>query len=180
MATRTDLRHGERIAMSWDEYEAFAVEGWGEYIDGDYVHMNRPTIPHQTICFELAKRIDAVLPSGVSVLQDVGWMPGDDRFVPDVVVFDRSDEVTHLTAPPHLAVEALSTDTARDTIRKHRKYAQAQLPRYWIIDPEGPEITVYHLTDGTLVEVAHHRPGAVAALALGVATLSLDPADLLS
>jgi Uma2 family endonuclease len=180
MATRTDLRPGERIPMSWEDYQAFTVEGWGEYIDGAYVHMNSATQPHQRICRELLKAIDRALPAGVDVLCDWGWKPSADLFVPDLLVFDRTDEDAHLTALPHLAVEVLSSDTAADTIRKHRKYAQAGLPRYWIIDPDGPQITVCQLQGQHLVAVAHHQPGATATLDLGAATLTLDPGDLLT
>jgi Uma2 family endonuclease len=165
--------------MSWEEYEAFEVEGSGEYIDGEYVHMNRPTRRHQTICLRLAMRIDHVLPPEAEVLIDWAWKPTADQFAPDVMVYERTAEDKRLTVVPHLAVEVLSTDSAVDTIRKHRKYAEAGLPRYWIIDPDGPDITVYHLTDGALVEVARHERGTEATLDLGVATLTLDPADLL-
>lgn len=180
MDARTDLRPGQRIPMSWDEYLEFWVEGSGEYIDGEYVHMNRATGRHQDICVELLIAIRAVLPVGTGVRLDWAWKPTVDQFAPDVMVFDATDEDARLTTTPHLAVEVLSTDTAADTIRKHRKYAEAGLPRYWIIDPDGPEITVYQLRDGILAEIAHHTAGTPATLDLGVATLTLDPADLLS
>ena len=36
---------------------------------------------------------------------------------------------------PHLVVEVLSSDPARDIIRKATKYAAAGVERYWIFDP---------------------------------------------
>jgi len=40
----------------------------------------------------------------------------------------------------HHAVEILSTDPARDIIRRAAEYAAAGLERYWIIDPAGTEV----------------------------------------
>ena len=59
-------------------------------------------------------------------------------------------------------VEILSSDPARDIIRKAAKYAAAGVSRYWIIDPDGPEVVVYELGDGSLRRarpspVGHHR-----------------------
>lgn len=57
------------------------------------------------------------------------------------MVFDDAGEVTRLTATPHLVVEILSADPAADIIRKAGRFAAAGLERYWIVDPEGPEVT---------------------------------------
>lgn len=113
------------------------------------------------------------------VAEGWAWKPDRDEFVPDVMVFDDAGEVTRFTGVPHLVVEILSSDPAADIIRKARKYATAGLERYWIIDPEGPEIIVYRLEDGILVEQARHGPGTEASLDVGPAQLTLDPATLL-
>jgi hypothetical protein len=41
------------------------------------------------------------------VSQGWGWKPGTDQFIPDVIVFDDTGEITYLTGVPHLAVEVL-------------------------------------------------------------------------
>jgi len=51
--------------------------------------------------------------------------------------------------------------------------------RYWIIDPEGPEIIVHRLINGVLVEQDRHRPGTEVTLDVGPADVTFDPADLL-
>lgn len=56
-----------------------------------------------------------------------------------------------------LVVEVLSSEPARDLIRKLGKYAEAGLERYWVIDPEEPLLIVFGLENGTLVEQSRHE-----------------------
>ncbi|MGA9597852.1 MAG: Uma2 family endonuclease, partial [Acidimicrobiia bacterium] len=118
-------------------------------------------------------------PEQAEVVENWAWKPGKDEFIPDVTVFSASGEQKRLTALPYLVVEILSSDPARDIIRKAARYAAAGLERYWIIDPDGPEIIVYKLIDGVLAEQGRHGPGTSVTLDVGPAQVSFDPAELL-
>lgn len=187
----TTMQPGDRIPMSWDDYDALGPDARGEYIDGSLVMSPAPGGRHQDISRRLANVIEPVLPGSTRVREGWGWKPGRDEFVPDVMVFDVGEDYDdrRLTTTPHLVVEVLSTDRARDIIRKATKYAAAGLERYWIVDPGEPgedrsggfpELIVCRPIDGVFVEQERYGPGAEITLEVTRhASVTFDPAILL-
>ncbi len=153
-----------------------------ELIDGQFVMTPAPGTDHQTMSIGLAMLLhETVHGTDLKVLTapfDV--LLGPHVVEPDVLVARKAHFTSRdLPRAPLLAVEILSPSTTHlDRGRKRDIYAEAGIPHYWIVDPDGPAITVFELTDGTYTETAH-ASGAQTLTVEHPVALTLTPAALL-
>lgn len=127
-----------------------------ELIDGSLVVTPAPSLRHQVVAGQLHLRLAAACPQELLVLFAPFDVTLDDRSVlqPDLLVAPRSAFTAgDLPAAPLLVVEVLSPSTRHiDLGLKKSRYETAGTPAYWVVDPAGPSITVWHLVDGVYVE----------------------------
>jgi Uma2 family endonuclease len=145
-----------------------------ELAEGVLVMSPFPFPWHQKASNHISNRLDEQLPRTLVALVDVEVLLAADPptiRVPDVLVTATAVYETNprrLTAADvRVAVEILSTGTRRvDRVLKYSEYADAGIPRYWIVDLEaGPELTAYVLVDGAYELAGRHT---------GPATLDVD------
>jgi len=129
-----------------------------ELIDGVPYAMSTPSLAHQEISVQLLRIIAnflvgkqcKVFAAPVDVRLNVDT--GDDTVVqPDLlVVCDRSKlDGKSVLGAPDMVIEILSPSTSmRDRVLKFRRYLQAGVREYWIVEPESQSVSVHVLKNG--------------------------------
>ena len=127
-----------------------------ELIDGMEIVTPAPIPRHQVAARQLTLLLDRAVPAGLEVLfAPVDWRVDEETVVePDVLVVDAGDlDGAFLTRTPYLVVEIASPSTAMlDRNLKRALYERAGVPAYWLLDLDGPMLTVLELEGGVLVE----------------------------
>ncbi|MCC6944088.1 MAG: Uma2 family endonuclease [Thermomicrobiales bacterium] len=155
-----------------------------ELIWGEAYSSPAPSIRHQRVSRELVKHLDAHLTREQT--GEVLAAPLDVRFdrfnvvQPDIVVVGSAiaDIITdeRVAGAPSICIEILSPGSrGQDNVKKRMLYANFGVPEYWIVDPEGPSITVLSLEGGVYVE---RLPGAGVATSAVIPGLTIDPSTL--
>jgi Uma2 family endonuclease len=119
-----------------------------EVVFGELLVTPAPRLDHQLLVSRLAVAIAKYLeqePVGVMLTSpaDISW--GRDVLVqPDVFVVPREEAASHEWSRIRtllLVVEVLSPSTARaDRFTKRRRYQEAEVPWYWIVDGEEQRV----------------------------------------
>ncbi|GAA1528806.1 Uma2 family endonuclease [Nocardioides humi] len=170
----------QRFPMTWEEYlEADVVPS--EYYEGALVVAAQPSQRHQNIEFRLQMILHQHVAPGTQVTRGWGWIPSGVReeVGPDLMVHDVTDEQRALSGTPHLIVEIVSTNRARDMIAKVQRYAAWGAPCYWIVDPRDHEVVTMDLVDGIYVQTARFTSGQ-ATLRYGEVEVPVDVDALLA
>jgi Uma2 family endonuclease len=156
-------RFDETPRYTWADYLEWDETPRMELVDGEAVAMAPPSGPHQGVVGELFYRIRGFLegkpckvyPAPYAVRLNPREDGGDDTvFEPDIVVVcdPAKRDKQGCKGPPDLVIEVLSPSTVRhDRIVKFRKYQQAGVREYWIVDPETQSIQACVLENGRYV-----------------------------
>jgi Uma2 family endonuclease len=156
-------KYEETPRYTWADYLEWDEDVHMELVDGEAVAMAPPSGTHQGIITELLYKIRGFLegkpckvyPAPYAVRLNPREDGEDDTiFEPDIVVVcDPSKLDKHgCKGAPDLVIEVLSPSTIRhDRIVKFRKYQQAGVREYWIVDPETQSIQACVLENGRYV-----------------------------
>ena len=158
LAYSGDPRQG---SYTIDDYYALPDDRRVELIDGYIYDMGAPSDAHQIILGEMFYQLypcveeygDADIffaPRDVRLDNDNYTMVQPDLFInldPD------TDDSRKVNGAPDLVVEVLSpSNRYHDMVRKHKKYRDAGVREYWIIDPEKEKIAVYDFENDAMPE----------------------------
>jgi Uma2 family endonuclease len=157
-----------------------------ELYDGALHVSPPPRFEHQYILARLRRLLDRAMPPELEALENVGVRLGTARLlVPDLVVVPRAVPAPGITYLPAsavlLAVEVESpSSVAVDRTVKPAMYAEAGIPTYMRIVPEGEhgtEIHVSRLQEWVYVPHAYAPAGVVLKLDAPF-PVAFDPAQL--
>jgi Uma2 family endonuclease len=127
-----------------------------EILDGRLIVTPPPHGPHIRVNYRVRRVLEREAPDALVVLDNGAGIDIRRRstcYIPDVMIVRepafRSMVDVFEPADVLLVVEVLSPGNARfDVIQKRHDYADAGIPRYWIVDPRDNTITVLALPDG--------------------------------
>lgn len=147
--------------LSWDESERIQL------IDGEPVMQATPSTAHQEVTGNLylalrqflkGKPCKAYL-APLAVRLDAREDNSDTTVLePDIFVVCDEKKMgrTGCAGAPDLVIEVTSPSTARiDRVTKFRKYQQAGVREYWIVDPETRAVHVHVLNGGMYMASAY-------------------------
>lgn len=128
-----------------------------ELVDGQLLVSSAPSREHQRVSRGLFLLLHAGCPPELELLYSpVDFRPTSRRSLePDLLVFRRAEATGKaITSGLLLAVEILSPSTRSvDLILKRALFEEAQVPSYWVVDPDEPSIVAWELRGDAYVEV---------------------------
>ena len=135
------------------DYYALPDEMYVELIDGLFYDKNAPSTRHQRISILLAFEFENYIRNNngscipLTAPLDVQLDCDDDTMLlPDLVIVCDRDKIHEdlIFGAPDLVVEIISPSSRyHDSVRKLRKYREAGVREYWLIDPVKKKVLVY-------------------------------------
>jgi Uma2 family endonuclease len=167
--------------LKWDEnFRA-------EVIDGELYVMSLPVRFHQGILMELAGQLrdflkekpGKVYPAPFGVRLSPRDDLSDDTFLePDIVVVCDTSKLDDkgCNGAPDLVIEILSPATARhDRVVKFRKYLEAGVREYWIVNPDEKTVQVHILDNDRYITKTYDETDEVPVTVLPDCVIALAP-----
>ncbi len=150
---------------TYEDYLNIPGDDRYELINGEFVLVGAPNIPHQTVSMGFSLELGIFVRDG-----DLGLVfhaptdviltdsEGVNVVQPDLIFVSREREhiITraNIQGAPDLLVEILSPSTGRlDRTTKRDLYARHGVKEYWIADPEARTVVVMLLKDGEFESV---------------------------
>jgi len=140
-----------------------------EFTDGYLEALPMPTDHHQAILeFLFLAFHNFIKPRGGKVrFAPLRLRVGPRKFrEPDLLLLVSGDDPRRQDRfwnGADLVLEIVSPEKPeRDLVQKRAEYAQAQVPEYWIVNPEAQTISVLRLTGGSYTEAGQFGRGEVA------------------
>ena len=154
--TRTTVPAGPWTVDDLDDFPEGSTTRY-ELIDGALLVSAEPSLQHQRVSLQLLRLLQDAAPEDSEVFLPIDVRLSPTRQIaPDVTVVRRDDATgRRLDGTPLLVVEVLSPSTRTvDLVLKRRVLEEADVPSYWLVDPDDGVVTVLELEDGAYREVA--------------------------
>ena len=154
--TRTTVPAGPWTVDDLDDFPEGSTTRY-ELVDGALLVSAEPSLQHQRVSLQLLRLLQEAAPEDLEVFLpiDVRLSPVR-QIAPDITVVHRGDATgRRLDGTPLLVVEVLSPSTRTvDLVLKRRVLEEAEVPSYWLVDPDDALVTVLELAGGAYREVA--------------------------
>ena len=146
-------RYDRQGSYTLEDFYALPDDQRVELIDGVFYDMSAPVPLHQRIAGEIHRQIaNYILDHDGRCMPFVApvdvQLDRDERTMvePDVLIVCDSEQVTasHVVGAPDFVLEVISPFTKRkDCLLKLRKYENAGVREYWILDPYQEKLIIY-------------------------------------
>ena len=170
---------------NWDDLDSNGNPIRYELIDGIVYMMSAPSTAHQSILMDLSRQFATFL-KGKSCkvfaapydvcLNSLG--DEDDTVVqPDLlVVCDESKlDKKRCNGAPDMVIEILSPSTSkRDLFIKLKKYQNAEVREYWVVDPDAKAVNAHILENGRYVINSYESNETIAVNVLDGCVITLS------